>query len=78
MEALNQRWKAPSTGNLRRYRSAPAVHAPPVETLEQSPELRGRQAHHAVLDAWPLEAALLELLVTQVEMQALHLRRSTL
>ena len=62
MEAVNQQTKAASTGNLQRDRAAPAMHAAPVQTLQQGTELGGGHAHHAVLDAWPLEAARLQLL----------------
>jgi hypothetical protein len=69
-EAVNQSEKAPSTGNLRRNRAASAMHPAPVQTLQQSAELRGRQTHHAVLDARPLEAAGLQLLGHQAQARA--------
>src|SRR5215210_7263157 len=62
MEALNQPITVPSTSNLWRLRPASAMHAPPVQPLQKSTELRRRQAHHPVPDARPLEATLFELL----------------
>jgi hypothetical protein len=78
MEALNQQSKASSTGNLRGDRSSSTMHPAPVQALQKCAELGGRQPHDAVLDAGPLEASRLQLLVTQLEMQPLLLPRSSL
>lgn len=55
MKALNQRKKAPSSGNLRRLRAASAMHPAPVQTLEKRGQLRCCQAHHAIPDTGHLK-----------------------
>lgn len=57
---MNQSLRTPSSGNLGRDRAASAVHAAPVQTLEQSSQLCGCEAHHTLLDPGPPEGALLE------------------
>ena len=42
----------------------------PVQFIEQSTELRHRQPHHSVLNAWPTEAALFESFGHQAEARA--------
>ena len=46
--------------------------------IEQRGELDRRQLHHPVHDRRPAERSLLQLLVTQLGMQALRLPRSSL
>jgi len=69
MEAVNQEQNPASTGNLRCNRAASTVHPAPVQTLKQGTQLGCSQAHHAILDRWPLEPAGLQPLVPQSEMQ---------
>ncbi len=65
--AANQERKAQSTGNLRCLWSTAAMDSAPVQCLQKRTKLGGGKAHHAILDAGPLEAALLQTLRHQAQ-----------